>query len=82
MGNGVGMIQVHYIHCAFYFYCYSISSASGPLRHQILEVGDPGPRTKTRPFTGQRQPVWGTHSGPMVSPVEGTADASCDGGYL
>ena len=33
IGNGLGMIQVHYIYCAFYFYYYYISSTSD---HQAL----------------------------------------------
>ena len=32
-GDGLGMIQVHYIYCALYFYYYYISSASD---HQAL----------------------------------------------
>ena len=36
MGNGFGMIQVHYIYCAFYFYCYYISCTSD---HQALDPG-------------------------------------------
>ena len=27
-GDGLGIIQAHYIHCAIYFYCYYISSTS------------------------------------------------------
>ena len=37
VGCGLGMIQVHYIYCALYFYYYDISSTSG---HQALDPGD------------------------------------------
>ena len=37
---GFGMIQVLYIHCAFYFYYYYISSTSD---HQALGPGSWGP---------------------------------------
>ena len=39
-GNGLGMIQAHYIYHALYFYCYYISLTSD---HQASdsEVGDP-----------------------------------------
>ena len=35
-GNVIGMIQGHYIYCAFYFYYYYISSTSD---HQALDPG-------------------------------------------
>ena len=35
-GNGLGIIQVHYIYCALYFYYYYISSTSD---HQALDPG-------------------------------------------
>ena len=35
-GSGLGMIHMHYIHCALYFYYYCISSTSG---HQALDPG-------------------------------------------
>ena len=34
--GGLGMIQVHYIYCAFYFYYCYISSSSD---HQALDTG-------------------------------------------
>ena len=37
-GGCLGMIQVHYIYCAFYFYYCYISSSSD---HQALDVGTP-----------------------------------------
>ena len=39
-GDGLGIIQAHYIHCAIYFYCYYISSTSD---HQALDPGGWGP---------------------------------------
>ena len=36
--GGLGMIQVHYIYCAFYFYYCYISSSSD---HQALDTGTP-----------------------------------------
>ena len=39
-GNDFGMIQVHYIYCALYFYYYYISSTSD---HQALDPGGWGP---------------------------------------
>ena len=39
-GNVIGMIQGHYIYCAFYFYYYYISSTSD---HQALGPGSWGP---------------------------------------
>ena len=38
--DGFGIIQVHYIYCAFYFYCYYISSISD---HQALDPIGWGP---------------------------------------
>ena len=38
-GDGMGMIQVHYIYCTLYF-CYYISSTSD---HQALDPGGWGP---------------------------------------
>ena len=36
IGNGFWMIQVHYIHCSFYFYYYYLSSTSD------CQASDPG----------------------------------------
>ena len=41
-GDDFGMIQVHYIHCALYFYYYYIGSTSD---HQALDLGGWGPLT-------------------------------------
>ena len=38
-GDGLGMIQTHWIYCALYFYYYYISSSSG---HQALDPGSWG----------------------------------------
>ena len=38
--DGFRMIQVHYIHCALYFYYYCISCGS---YHQALDAGGWGP---------------------------------------
>ena len=40
MGDGFGMVQVHCIYCALYFYYYCISSSSD---HQALDPEDQGP---------------------------------------
>ena len=40
MGDGFGMIQVHYIYYALYFYVYYISSTSD---HQALDPRGWGP---------------------------------------
>ena len=40
VGDGLGMIQVHYIYCALYFCYYCISSTSD---HQALGPGGWGP---------------------------------------
>ena len=40
VGNGFGMIQVHYIYCVLHFCCYHISSTSD---HQALDPGGWGP---------------------------------------
>ena len=39
-GDGLGMIQAHYIYCALYFYYYYISFISD---HQALDTGGWGP---------------------------------------
>ena len=39
-GDSFGMIQVHYIYCALYFYYYYISFTSD---HQALDPGGWGP---------------------------------------
>ena len=40
VGDGLGMIQAHYIYCALYFYYYYISSTSD---HQALDPRGWGP---------------------------------------
>ena len=40
VGDGLGMIQAHYIYCALYFYYYYISSISD---HETLDPGSWGP---------------------------------------
>ena len=42
-GDGLGMIQAHYVCCALYFYYYYISSTSD---HQALDSGGWGPQSK------------------------------------
>ena len=37
-GNGLGMIQAHYICCVLYFYCYYISSISWQIYGETLET--------------------------------------------
>ena len=44
-GDGLGVIQAHYVCCALYFYYYYISSTSD---HQALDSGDWGPWSKPR----------------------------------
>lgn len=41
VGGSFRMIQVYYIYCALYFYCYYISSMSDYQEQQISEVRDP-----------------------------------------
>ena len=45
VGNGLGMIQGHYIYCALYFSSYYISSTSD---HQTLDPGGWSPLPYTR----------------------------------
>ena len=40
VGHGFGMMQTHYVYCAFYFYHYYISSTSD---HQALDLRGWGP---------------------------------------
>ena len=44
--NSVGMIQVHYIYYALYFYYYHISSTSD---HEALDPGGWGPLEQITP---------------------------------
>ena len=39
-GDGLGMIQAHYIYCVLYFYYYYISSSSD---HHVLDLRGWGP---------------------------------------
>ena len=44
-GDGLGMIQAHYLYCAVYFCYYYISSTSD---HQVLDPGGWGPLLYTK----------------------------------
>ena len=55
--DGFGVIQVHYIYCALYFYYYCINSTSD---HQTLDPGGWGPLLWTTVFINNRK-LWRNH---------------------
>ena len=60
VGDGLGMIQVHYIYCALYFYYYYISSTSD---HQALDPRGREPLLQNRNKISQISCFWQAQNG-------------------